>query len=136
MKFLKLTLITASILAVTSAQAITYKFVAADNSPETKLCVLAGSDEMRKLKRTIKNQPLFNRYIPNLRYVSNNIKCNDMFMVNFASRYNADKVANYLDRYTYPKNKHIETNVTIKDLALLPTNNDSPDKVITVYVGG
>ena len=58
-----------------------------------------------------------------------------MFMESFASKYNANNVANYLDRYTYSKNKSIETNVTIKDIASLPKHHDMPDKVITVYVG-
>jgi|GEM_PF-654626 len=139
MKFLKSTLVMtsiASILLMSNAQAVTYKFIAADDSRETKLCVLAGSNEVRKLKKQVRNFPRFNRRIPNTRFIANKVKCNDMFMTSFASRYNADNVANYLDRYTYPKNKKIDTNVTIKDMASLSMNQDTPDKVINVYVGG
>jgi nicotinic acid mononucleotide adenylyltransferase len=138
MKFLKSTLVMtsiASILLMSNAQAVTYKFIAADDSRETKLCVLAGSDEIRKLKQSVRNFPRFNRLSPNVRFVANKVKCNDMFMESFASKYNANNVANYLDRYTYSKNKSIETNVTIKDIASLPKHHDMPDKVITVYVG-
>jgi len=138
MKFLKSTLVMtsiASILLMSNAQAVTYKFIAADDSRETKLCILAGSNEIRNLKQKVRNFPRFARLIPNARFIANEVKCNDMFMESFASKYNADDVANYLDKYTYPKNKRMETNVSIKDIASLPKNNDMPDKVITVYVG-
>ena len=88
----------ASILLMSNAQAVTYKFIAADDSRETKLCVLAGSNEVKKLKKQARNFPRFNRVIPNTRFIANKVKCNDMFMTSFASRYNADNVANYLDR--------------------------------------
>ena len=56
-------------------------------------------------------------------------------MMNFASKYNANNVANYLDKYTYPKNKNIDTSVTIKDIASLSIKDDFSDEVIKVYVG-
>ena len=138
MNFLTLTLVAASIssiLMVSSAQAVTYKFIAKDNSRETKLCVLAGSDETIKLKQKIRNFPIFNRARPNARLIANKVKCDDMFMMNFASKYIANNVANYLDKWTYPKNKNIDTSVTIKDIASLSIKDDFSDEVIKVYVG-
>ncbi len=135
MKFLKLTLVTAAILVATSTQAVTYKFIAKDNSAETKICVLAGSNEKTKLKRMIRRYSNTNRFTTNPRYIANYISCNDMVIASFASRYHADDVASYLNRYTLPKNKTMETDVTIKDIASLSKRYDLPDKVITVYVG-
>ena len=128
MKFLTLTLITASVLVATNSQALTYKFVAKDNSAETKLCVLAGSNEQKQLKRKINRYAAHGNYFTGasyratVRFVANNIKCNNMVIGSFARRYNADDVASYLDKFTLPKNKDVETKVTIKDIASLSMN--------------
>ena len=129
MKYLQLTLVAVSFSIITSAQALTYKFVANDNSVETQLCVLAGSNEKSKLKQVMINYSKSNRYI------ANSVRCNDMVISSFASRYEADDAANYLNKYTLPKNKDVETKVTIQDIAALPMDYNLPDKVITVYVG-
>ena len=130
MKYLKLTLIAVSLSAAASAQALTYKFIANDNSIETQLCVLAGSNDKSKLNQVMSN------YTKSKRYIANSVRCNDMVISSFASRYNADDTANYLNKYTLPKNKEVDTKVTIQDIASLSMDYDLPEQVITVYVGG
>jgi len=129
MKYLKLTLVVVSFSVIASANALTYKFVANDNSFETKLCVLAGSNEKSKLKHAMSNYSKSNRFI------ANSIRCNDMVMSTFAQRYEADDASNYLNKFTLPRNKDVETKVTIQDIAALSMDYDLPEKVITVYVG-
>jgi len=128
MKYLQLTLIAVSLSAVTSTQALTYKFVANNNTIETELCVLAGNNEKSKLKLVMNNYSKSNRFIANA------IKCNNMIIGNFASRYEANDTANYLNKYTLPRNKGPETEVTIQDIASLSINYNLPEEVITVYV--
>jgi hypothetical protein len=99
MKYLKLTLIAVSLSAVASTHALTYKFVANSNTVETKLCVLAGNNEKSKLKHVM------NQYSKSNRYIANSIKCNDMAIGRFASRYEAGDTSNYLNKFISPRNK-------------------------------
>lgn len=128
MKSLKLTLIAVSISAVASTHAITYKFVANNNTPETELCVLAGNNEKSKLKH------IMNQYSKSNRYIANSIQCNNMLIGSFASRYEAGDTSNYLNKFTSPRNKELETKVTIQDLASLSMDYTLREQVITVYV--
>ena len=53
MKLIQLLVITASIFMMNKTYAVQYKFVAMDNSIDTKICVLAGSNEVKALKKVL-----------------------------------------------------------------------------------
>jgi len=111
MNTLKLTSVVVMILFSYQVNAANYKFVAMDNSISTKMCVLAGSNDKTQLKKTMRLSGHNNRFI------ANNIKCNDMIMVQFANHYGAANTTKHLNRYTRFINRVPETSVTIRDIA-------------------
>lgn len=126
---ISLMLITTAIFFVSNAHAVQYKFVAMDNSKETKICVFAGNNEKKALIK-IMARDRFSR-----KHLTNSIRCNDMFIANFAHKYSANLTFDYLKKYTRKKNLDKIPNVTIKDILARKTDNKSTEKIILVYVG-
>ncbi len=130
MKPMKLLLITAAVfMMMNSAYAAQYKFIAMDNSISTKMCVLAGNNEQKALKKAMK------RHFDSLRSLANTTFCNDMYIANFARNYNASMTFDYLKKLTQNRNLNRATNVTIKDIVARTTENKSTEEIILVYVG-
>lgn len=132
MKILTLIFAVIFVLVALNAKATEYKFIATDSSPETKMCVLAGSNNKLGLKRAIRFG-VRGSAINTKRFTINNITCNDMVMAHFAHKYDAFDTFKYLNRFTTKKNKIPITSVEIKDIAAALNRNDEKTKVI--YVG-
>ena len=131
MKILNLTSTVVIGLLSLNVSATQYKFIAADNRIETKICVYAGSNNKLGLKRALK-QSTWNYGVVNRRFSVNNITCNDMVMAHFAHKYNAVDTFSYLNRLTNKKDKIITTSVDIKDIAAVWDQKDEETKIIYV----
>lgn len=114
MKHLKLfTLVPILLFYSISTYATEYEFVAMDGSKETKMCVAAVTNDMKKLRRLISH----NYGIRDVgRTVAKTVFCNDVIIANFAYEYQANDTVDYLDRYTPRKYKRMRTSITIKDI--------------------
>ncbi|PKG82897.1 hypothetical protein CXF85_12255 [Colwellia sp. 75C3] len=112
-------------IACVNVNAQQYRFVANDNTLETKVCVLVGSNNLSKLKNIIW------RFDINKKRLANVYLCNDLGLAKFAHKYNASETFKFINHFSNRKNK-VETNVTISDIAMLaPETKLAP---ITVYV--
>ncbi|ABM01438.1 DUF3718 domain-containing protein [Shewanella amazonensis] len=118
--------IPALLLGLTAtAGATEYRFIAVDNSPETQMCVAAGSNKVTKLRMQ------FNEASGSPRYHANSIRCNDRSIAQFAHAYGADKAYDYLASHSRDKNRVIES-VTIKDLSAAASQNS--DEIVYIRV--
>jgi len=135
MKPIKLLLVTAAILMINSAYAVQYKFIAIDNSKETKMCVLAGNNETKALKKVFKHHGAWSGYRDSEKNLANSVLCNNLHMANFAKKYNANMTFDYLKKYTHKHHLDKIPTVTIKDIAARSSRNKSTEEVIIIYVG-
>jgi hypothetical protein len=110
-----------------SANAIQYKFVAGDDSFATKVCVLAGSDNKGKLKRSKQHS------FDNGRSIANSVRCNDMPIAHFAKKYNAMNTFKYLNRLAKPSLREYDTKVEIQDITSAAINSGG-EGVQIIYV--
>lgn len=94
-----------------SAHAENYKFVVADNSIDSKMCLDAVTNDRSALQHSIRKSGA------TVRWTARHLKCNDQIVANFAYRYNASDTFALLNRYTLKKDKQQRPAVTIKDLA-------------------
>ena len=129
---LTLTLAVVIVLLSFNANATKYKFIATDNSIETKICVFAGSNDQSGLKNALRQSARSSAFVNN-RYSVNTIVCNDMVMAHFAHKYDALDTFAYLNRLTKVKDKILTTSVEIKDIAAVLNRRNEETKII--YVG-
>lgn len=99
-----------------------YKFVGTDSSPETRLCVNAGNNDIHGLKSTLRKMGINNR-----RSNINMIRCNDLAPSKFAYKYQAGNTFKFLNKYSVGKNR-VNASVTISDVA----KTDKEPKIIYV----
>jgi len=126
MNILKLmTFIVLAFLAF-NAYSTKYKFVASDNSFATKVCVLAGSDEMSKLRRAKQFSA------DNGKKIANSVRCNGLAISSFAKKYHAMNTFNYLNRLAKPSLRIYDTKVEVQDITTAA--NNSVDDVQIIYV--
>ncbi|WP_083926924.1 DUF3718 domain-containing protein [Colwellia piezophila] len=109
-----------------NANSIQYKFIAGDNSFATKVCIFAGSDNKKALRRSKQYS------IDNVRLIANSVLCNDMPIASFAKKYHAMNTFQYLNRVTKRSLREYETNVEIKDITTAEA--DTSDVVQIIYV--
>jgi hypothetical protein len=114
-----------SFLALPS-HATNYKFVALDNSSETKLCIAAGSNDTKSMRKTMRHNK------EHIRQVANTVECNNMAIAHFAYRYDADKTFKVLDRASSRKIRKNTPHVIIRDLSAKVRHDDKP---VIIYVG-
>ncbi|QSX29245.1 DUF3718 domain-containing protein [Shewanella cyperi] len=123
---MKNTLILASLIAAglaSGVQAADYVFIARDNSPETKMCIAAGSNNRIALRMQMSSDHGVSRYN------ANTVVCNGASLAQFAHKYGADKTYAYLAPLT--QNKYLyDERVIIKDISF----NAPKDTSETVYV--
>jgi len=137
MKLIQLLVITASIFMMNKTYAVQYKFVAMDNSIDTKICVLAGSNEVKALKKVLIRHSRVSAGGVSIgkRYIVNGIHCNDQILANFSKKYQANLTYNYLKKYTDKRYLNQETKVIIRDIADISNDNRTEEKIIVVHVG-
>ncbi|MDP2561948.1 DUF3718 domain-containing protein [Psychrobium sp. 1_MG-2023] len=121
MGILKLAIITSLTLSSMAVTATTYKFIPGNNEVGTKLCVEAGSNDLKGYRSEMRSHRLNNRRI------ANNLTCNGENVASFAERYNALKTAAHINKFR--KNR-----VTITDLAANKSPQTSDTEVIIVTV--
>ena len=136
MKPIKLLLVIVAIFVINNAYAVQYKFIAKDNSKDTKICVLAGNNEIKPLKKALKYNKVSSSYSESEKSLVNRVFCNNLHIANFAKKYNANETFDYLKKYTRKHNLDKIPNVTIKDIVARTSENKSTEEVILVYVGG
>lgn len=119
----------AAIFMINSAYAVQYKFVATDNSIYTKMCVLAGNNDQKALKK------MLIRHRDSVRSIANSLFCNDMYLANFAQNYNANLTFDYLKKHTFKHNLDKASTITIKDIVVSAIEEESEEEIILVYVG-
>lgn len=71
-------------------QSAEYKFMAADTSVETKLCMAATTNDVQQLKKVLR------RSGERLAVVRDSIKCNALPIAEFSEQYGFMQVARYL----------------------------------------
>ena len=136
MKPFKLLLITAAFMMVNSAYAVQYKFVAMDDSKYTKMCVFAGSNDIKTLKKVMKHPITVKGYNrSSIKNMANTVTCNDLHIASFARNYDANMTFDYLKKYTSERNLNKVPHVTIKDIVARTSEDKSAEKVIIIYVG-
>lgn len=131
MKKLSVISVLVILLLPLNANATKYKFIASDNSIETKVCVLAGSNNKSGLIKALR-QSANNSVVINKRSFANNVNCNDMVMAHFAHKYEALDTFGYLNILTNGKNRITPTSVEIKDIAAI--SNRKNEKIKVIYV--
>ncbi|WP_019029989.1 DUF3718 domain-containing protein [Colwellia piezophila] len=129
MKLITLLLITVVMFMMNSAYAIQYKFVATDKSIYTKMCVLAGNNEQKALRITLK------RHDSSVRALANNTLCNGLHLASFAQKYHANMTYDYLKKHTHSRHLDKATSITIKDIVTGTIESKSTEEIILVYVG-
>jgi hypothetical protein len=88
-----------------------------DSSKETKMCVAAVTNDMKKLKRLISHNYRMRDVAKTVaKAVSKTVFCNDVIIANFAYEYQANDTVDYLDQYTPRRYKRMRTSITIKDI--------------------
>ena len=127
---LLLTAITLSAVAFNATAAKKYVFVAMDNSLATKTCVAAGNDDKRQLKKHIRKFIIQSGNNKPVREIANSLYCNNMFVANFAKKYNAFNTHSYLNRYTKARNRDT-THTYIKDIT---AQKNQPDEIVYINV--
>ena len=135
MKPIKLLLVTAAIFLINSSYAVQYKFIAKDKSKDTKMCVLAGNNEIKPLKKAVKSHKAWSSYRESEKGLVNRVFCNNLHIANFAKKYNANETFDYLKKYTRKHNLDKVPTVTIKDIVARTSVNKSAEEIILVYVG-
>ncbi|PKG99135.1 DUF3718 domain-containing protein [Paraglaciecola sp. MB-3u-78] len=135
MKPVKILLVTVAIFFINSAYAAQYKFIAKDNSKDTKMCVLAGNNEIEPLKKAVKYNKTWSSYKESEKSLVNRVYCNNLHIANFAKKYNANETFDYLKKYTRKHNLDKLPTVTIKDVVARTSVNKSAEEIIIVYVG-
>jgi hypothetical protein len=108
------------------SQATNYQFVALDSSTETKLCVAAGSNDLKMIRKHLRQSS------ESIRRVSNNVLCNNMAIAHFAYKYDADKTFKVLNRASSRSIQQQIPHVTIRDLTAAVRDDDKP---VIIYVG-
>ena len=112
MKHLKLLILLPILLFCSiNTYATEYQFVAGDRSLETKMCIAAVTNNVKKLKRLIAFETYYG-----VKDIARAVFCNDLIIANFAYEYQANDTLAYLDRYTPKKEKRLRTRITIKDI--------------------
>ncbi|WDE13473.1 DUF3718 domain-containing protein [Thalassomonas haliotis] len=102
-------LLTAAAAFAFSANAATYKFVAANNLPGTKLCISAVKNDLIGYKDMAK------RYHVRHKYIANNVTCNGEEIASFAAAYGATRTAEYINRFHKGKVSIIDIAKAAKD---------------------
>ena len=126
-----LTLAVVFVLLSFNANATKYEFIATDSSIETKMCVVAGSNNKDGLKNALRLN-MGSSAINSKRFAVNYITCNDMVMAHFAHKYNALDTFLYLNHFTSKKDKIPTTSVEIKDIAAVLNHKNEDTKIIYV----
>lgn len=88
-----------SLLMSTSALAEEKQYIAADDSPETKLCVTAADGTYNKFRRQAHNYGLQTTLTSKYRFLANNLYCNGFNITQFAEDAGNTKVAMQLKKY-------------------------------------
>lgn len=101
-----------SLLFSTQLFAADKQYVAADGSPETKLCVTAAAGTYNKFRRQLTSYATYSPMASRYRFVANNIYCNGYNIAQFSEDAGNMKVANQLKKYR----KH---NIKIYDIAMV-----------------
>lgn len=118
------TAIIASLVFVsTTVSAGNIKFVAADQSPETHICLNAVTNKLASLKTQIRRYSDYGSS-----HTINSLRCNDLSLAKFAYIYQAQDTYKYLNRRTYRENR-VYPNITISDVV---ARNEQGEKVIYV----
>ncbi|WP_371378898.1 DUF3718 domain-containing protein [Thalassotalea aquiviva] len=126
MKSIMTSIAAMGLLAITSTtQAVEYEFVAADNSPATKTCLYAVTNDLTGLKFMATR--LFSR---NYRKLSQEISCNGLDINHFAHTYGAYETSAFLNKRVLPKHR-INYSVEIIDIA--KTKDESGIKKV-IYI--
>jgi len=131
MNFLKLIFIFILLTLSFTSKATTYKFVAGDNSIDTRMCILAAENDKASLKMQMSIENESNRRI------ASTLFCNDKIIANFAREFGAQETSFYLDRYTPNRYKTNRTNVIIRDTIAkktIQTDVKSEDKTVIIMV--
>ena len=78
-------------------------FEATNNSVTTKICIAAVEGNKNKLRNTIKENKLAKSY------VSNEIKCNNLHLMEFVAKYSKspEKINNLLSKYKKKSTTHM-----------------------------
>lgn len=107
-----LTIVTGAIILLSSTNSLANEFVAADDTAATQLCIAVASNHKLTIHKTIR------QFNTRKTVLSNRLACNDMSLDEFASRYNLDNSANFLNINT--------TSTHIRDLSAAVENTSAP----------
>lgn len=88
-----------SLLMSTSALAEEKQYIAADDSPETKLCVTAADGTYNKFRRKVSSYGLQGPLAVKYRFVANKVFCNGFNITQFAEDAGNTKIAMQLKKY-------------------------------------
>jgi len=108
-----LTVLTSAVILLTAATSSANEFVAADTSVATQLCMAVASNHKLTLRKEIREHNISRPIL------ANRLACNDMPISTFASRYNLENSANFL-------NINTATSTHIKDLSVSISNSAAP----------
>lgn len=125
MNYFKLAGAIAALSLSSQIKAQDIQFVAADNDPETKLCVSVGNNNLDATKGRLFRMGMGDAVRSNI----NRITCNDMSMAKFAHKYGAQDTFVYLNNRS-ALNKKINPSVTINDM----TQAQNAEQPVTIYV--
>lgn len=121
MKLLAIALLSTLTLGTATANATNYKFVSADNSKTTQLCIAAGSNHLMKYRSNVKELGVSERYS------ANTITCNGKNIAAFAAKYDAMRTAKHINKYR-------RGSVAITDLALSKDRKTNDKEVVIITV--
>ena len=118
------TVIIASLIFVsTIAKAENIKFIAADQSDETRICLYAVTNKLASLKNQIRRNSDYGSS-----HTINSLRCNDLSLAKFAYIYQAQDTYKYLNRRTNREHR-VYPSITINDMVV---RNNLSDK--TIYI--
>ena len=125
LKSLLITTIAATALPLSAAN---YVFVAESDTLETRLCIAAAENNLKKYKNTAK---LLSRSSIIHKTLAQDLTCNDQGVANFAYQYDANKTLKFIDRFA---EHDIEIRREISQLKEANKESENGEQIVYVKV--
>lgn len=97
MKNIKTLLVAIAAAAALPLSAANYVFIAGNDTTETKLCIAAAEDNLKRYKKTARALSMKKSIH---RTLAEKLDCNDQSVLAFAQEYDAHSTAGFISRYS------------------------------------
>ncbi|MBQ4852603.1 DUF3718 domain-containing protein [Pseudoalteromonas sp. MMG012] len=107
-----ITVLSSAAILLASSSSLAHEFIAADNTPATQLCMAVASNHKLTLRKEVREHNISRPVL------TNRLACNNMSIDTFATLYNLENSANFL-------NIDMTTSTHIRDLSASINNTQT-----------